>query len=177
MNPPQQQQSERPHPAPVFFAAGQPAELDSRLSDSAQDSLVSAFDNLRVHGRFPRRPSWGTTGTAVTLRSNHFAITYSNAKLYDYTVKIEPKPTIRRIRRRIFQLVEDAPEFAPFKNHVVHDSGGRLISSRPLPIPPNGLDVVIRHYDEDEQGPGPRSPLYVVSIAYNTQLEPEHLNK
>ncbi|KAG8905078.1 hypothetical protein FRB99_000726 [Tulasnella sp. 403] len=161
---------------PAFFAADQPAILDPRFNDSDQDALIGAFNRLRLRGPFPHRPGWGSSGTAVTLRANHFPITFPRTRFYDYTIRIVPRPSIRRIRTRIFQLLEQAPEFAPFGAHVVHDGGGRLISSRVLPIPPAGLDVVIHHYDEDEDGPSPRSVKYTMNITFNATLNTEDLN-
>lgn len=173
--------SRAPRPSPAtertFFASESPATLDPRLSDAAQNALVSSFSNLRLKGKFPHRPGWGSEGAPALMRTNHFNITYPNTRLYDYSVKIEPRPTIRRIRRRLFQLLEDAPAFAPFKSHVVHDSGGRIISSRILPIPPTGVVIHIRHYDSDEDGPNERSMTYLMTIAFNTQLDTDHLNR
>ncbi|KAG8947603.1 hypothetical protein FRC00_009030, partial [Tulasnella sp. 408] len=150
--------------------------MDPRLDESTQNALIGSFNRMQLRGRFPHRPGWGTAGTPVTMRTNHFAITYPAAKLYDYTVKMEPRAKIRRIRKRVWQLLEEAPEFLPFKNHVVHDSGARIISSRYLPLPPNGLNVSIRHYDEDEDGPNENSVIYTLNITFNTQLDTNDLN-
>ncbi|KAG8933796.1 hypothetical protein FRC01_007042, partial [Tulasnella sp. 417] len=175
----QQQQQMPPQPSgqrPTFFGSGQPAVLDPRLDENTQNALIGSFNRMQLRGRFPHRPGWGTAGTPVTMRTNHFAITYPAAKLFDYTVKMEPRAKIRRIRKRVWQLLEEAPEFLPFKNHIVHDSGARIISSRYLPLPPNGLNVSIRHYDEDEDGPDENSVVYTLNITFNTQLDTNDLN-
>ena len=171
------QQRLPPAPDQACYASDQPAVVDARLDDQSQNALIGAFNRLRVRGKFPNRPGWGTSGKPVTMRANHFAITYSTARIYDYTVKIEPKPNIRRIRKRIFQLLEQAPEFASFKPHTVHDSGGRIISSKVLPIPLTGQEINVRYYDEDEEAPHPHSITYVVTITFNSQLDIDTFNK
>lgn len=160
-----------------IYAFGRPALLESRLNDDVQDALVTAFGSLSVTSGFPHRPGWGTVGEPVKYRVNHFPIQFPKTVLYDYRVRIDPKPTIARIRKRIYNLLEATPEFAHFRDHIVHDSANRMIASRRLPIPAQGTSISLRYFDEDEPGPTPRSVVYTLTITYNTQLDTHSLSR
>lgn len=154
-----------------------PTEQQTDRSDSGQQVPRDITDLQAVYSRFPRRPGWGRFGSPITLRANHFPITWRNNALHDYTIFIEPKPSVRRIRHRILRLLEGTPEFASFKNHVVHDNGARLISTLLLPIPHDGILTVIQYYDEDEEGPGPKSPFFTITISYVAPLDLKSFEK
>ena len=162
---------------PSIFAANQPAPVDSRLAPAAQDTLIATFKRLHLDGDFPHRPSWGNEGRPIKLRANFFPVEYPRVELYDYTVKLEPSVNIKRVRKRVYQLLEKAPEFEPFKDHVVHDSGGRLIASRKLPIPETGIIISIPFFDEDEEGASANSKIYHLTITPNNTLDTENLNR
>lgn len=161
----------------LIFAEHAPADIDPRLSDTTQDALVDSLRSLQLSTTFPHRPGWGTVGEPCRYRVNHFPVSFPDTQLYEYRVRMDPRPTITRIRKRIFAILETSPEFAPFKDHVVHDNASRLIASRRLPIPDEGITIVVRHYDDDEAGPTARSTTHTLTIAYNTRLDTESLNR
>ncbi|KAG9014147.1 hypothetical protein FRB94_014240 [Tulasnella sp. JGI-2019a] len=160
----------------LIYAENRPASIDPRLSDTTQNALVDSLQSLQLSTTFPHRPGWGTAGEPCRYRVNHFPIHFPNTQLFEYRVKIEPKPTITRIRKRIFNILETSPEFAPFKGHIVHDNASRMIASRRLPIPDQGISIIIRYFDADEPGPTVRSIAYTLTIAYSCQLDTEGLN-
>ncbi|KAG8934182.1 hypothetical protein FRC02_010448 [Tulasnella sp. 418] len=166
-------------PGPGIFAPNVPAILDARLEDDAlQQSLVSRFNTLQLTGDFPYRSNWGTVGTPVKLRANHFALNYQKGQLlWDYSVKIEPAVSVKRIKKRIFALLENSRDFQEFKSHVVHDSAGRLISSVKLPLPDGGIKIPVQFYDEDQDGPPANAKVYNVSVALVNELDTSSLDK
>ncbi|KAG8882866.1 hypothetical protein FRB98_003417 [Tulasnella sp. 332] len=160
----------------LIFAEYTPANIDPRLSDTTQDALVDSFQSLKLSTTFPHRPGWGTAGEPCRYRVNHFPVTFPGTQLFEYRIKIDPRPTITRIRKRVFAILETSPEFVPFKDHIVHDNASRLIASRRLPIPDGGISIIVRHYDEDEAGPTVRSTTHTLTITYITQLDTDSLN-
>lgn len=153
-----------------IFAADRPANIDSRLKDKDQADLVNSFKNLSVEpDALPLRPGWGTLGTSVKLRSNYFPIVKLPRKpLYEYDIIINPEPKDKRIKKRIFTLLEDIQEYAQYKNQVAHDSSGKMISASLLPRP---LAINVQLYDEDEAGPREDSQTYTLDIAIIRELE------
>lgn len=85
---------------------------------------------------------------------------------------------MRRLKRRIFDLLELSPEFSPFAKGSANDGSTKLISSTLLPIPDAGtLDIAVRLYDEDEDGPNEHSKTYEVSIGFVTEHDTATLQR
>lgn len=116
----------------------------------------------------PLRPDWGKIGTPVTLRSNFFAVKIPKGPLYEYEVRISPNTTVRRVKRRIFELLEELPQYATFKRMVAHDFGAMLIAAKKLPQPIT-FDVVF--YEEDEGGPHEHSKTYNIEFIYIQDID------
>lgn len=97
----------------------------------------------------PPRPDFGTIGTNIKLRTNFFPITVPKKTFYEYDIVITPAVAIRRVKRRIFQLAEQTPDWTThgLKGKVAHDHTSKLISITKLPQP---LVITIVFFDEDE---------------------------
>lgn len=139
------------------------------MSGSDQSALVSAFKSVSLTANdLPLRPGWGTNGTPIQMRSNFFAVKLPRGPLCEYDVKITPAIAIRRVKRRIFQLLEENPDYARFKVGVAHDFGAKLIAARRLPQP---LSFEVPFYDDDKNAPGPKDKTYVVEIIFIQDLD------
>lgn len=139
--------------------------------------LVDSFKSLTVTLKaddLPLRPGWGTTGTAIKLRSNYFAVKLPKGPLYEYDVKITPAAAARRMNRRIFALLEQTPGFAPYRGAVAHDSSAKLIAAKKLPQP---LALTVPYFDEDESGPQPGGKTYTVEITFIQDLDVTALSR
>lgn len=153
----------------IFSAPDQPSTIDARLEKNDQDALVQAFRGISLNpSELPLRPGWGTLGQPVSLRSNFFAVRVPRGPLCEYDVKIKPAVAIRRIKRRIFELLEQLPEYARYKGGVAHDFGQKLIASRRLPQP---LAFDVPFYDEDEGGPREGGKTYNVEISFIQDID------
>lgn len=153
---------------PVIFAEGSPAQSPPRLSDTSHSDLVTSFKALRVIPDRPLRPGYGTLGTAITLRSNFFPIRLPKGPIYDYNVDISPKTDIKRLKIRIFQLLEQTPMCTPHLPYIAHDRSQRLVSARKLPQP---LDIQVPFYEEEETAPRAGATVYTVSIKFERELD------
>ncbi|KAG2050097.1 Piwi-domain-containing protein [Suillus hirtellus] len=151
-----------------------PTSVDQRLA--TLDQLVSSFKKLAFNPKRPHRPGYGTLGRQITLRANFFPIKLPKGPIYDYHVEITPSTDIKRIRARLFQLLEQSNqqgwrEFVPF---TAHDSSERLVSFKKLPQP---LDVHVQYYEEGEAGPNAKSKMYTFGITYTGSMDVAQLTK
>lgn len=94
--------------------------------------------------------------------------------MYDYVVEISPKTDINRLKKRIFQLLEQTPMCAPHLPYIAHDHSQRLVSARKLPQP---LDISVPFYDDHEQAPRQGATVYTVSIKFERQLDINDMNQ
>ncbi|KDQ50202.1 hypothetical protein JAAARDRAFT_63333 [Jaapia argillacea MUCL 33604] len=161
------------------FLPGQPAEIDARLRDNAQDALVASFRNLTVAPTgqdLPLRPGYGKNGRAIKLRANFFPVRVPKIPLQEYDVAITPASgtTNRRLKRRIWQLAEETRDWADagMRNAVAHDHSAKLIASKKLPQP---LTIAVPYYDEDEAGPQPNGKTYTLTFNYVQELDTGNL--
>ncbi|THH27194.1 hypothetical protein EUX98_g6995 [Antrodiella citrinella] len=175
------------------FAAGVPATIDARLTDTSQDQIVASLRSLKLQDTdLPIRPDFGTVGKAIKLRTNFFPVKVPKGPLYEYEVTITPATTVKRLRRRIFQLAENTTDWANagMTRTVAHDHASKLIAARSLPQP---LEIKVPFTEEDEgeiiappqpakggkpgkKGGGPKKPQeYVLTINFVQELETESL--
>ncbi|KAG2753631.1 Piwi-domain-containing protein [Suillus brevipes Sb2] len=151
-----------------------PASVDQRLA--TLDHLVSSFKKLTFNPERPHRPGFGTLGNPITLRANFFPIKLSKGPIYDYHVEITPSTDIKRIRARLFDLLEQSnqQDWAEFVSSISHDGSQRLVSKKKLPQP---LDVQVQYYEEGEAGPNARSKTYTFAIIHTADLDIGQLTK
>ncbi|KAL4242774.1 argonaute family protein [Abortiporus biennis] len=175
-----------------ILAEGQPAVIDARLTDNSQDQLVVSFQRLKLNDNdLPTRPDFGTIGTPIKLRTNFFPVKVPKGPLYEYDVVITPAVSIRRVKRRIFQLAEATNDWAEagMTRAVAHDHSSKLIAARLLPQP---LEIKVPFTDEDGEAPastaaqpkggkkggkkGDKKPReYVLTIKYIQDIETQSL--
>jgi hypothetical protein len=97
----------------------------------------------------PLRPDFGTVGPDFKLRTNFFPIKLPKKTLYEYDITITPGTTIKRIKRRIFELAEATNDWTQhgLKGKVAHDFASKLVAVNKLPDP---LVIKIIFKDDDE---------------------------
>lgn len=97
----------------------------------------------------PPRPDFGSNGKTIKLRTNFFPIKIPKMTFYEYDIAIAPSTTVRRLKRRIFQLAEQTSDWTQhgLAGGVAHDHSSKLISVKKLPQP---LVIKILYSDEDE---------------------------
>lgn len=128
--------------------------MDARLQSNSEDQLVASFRSLQLQDAdLPVRPGFGTIGTPIKLRTNFFPVKVPKGPLYEYDVTIAPAVSVRRVKRRIFQLAEQTNDWAQagMTGRVAHDHASKLIAVDKLPQP-----LVIRVPFTDEEDAEPR---------------------
>ena len=97
----------------------------------------------------PPRPDFGTVGPPFKMRTNFFPVKVPKKTIFEYDVAITPSVSIRRVKRRIFQLAEATNDWTQhgLKGKVAHDFSSKLIAVNKLPDP---LVIKIIFTDEDE---------------------------
>ncbi|KAH9994550.1 argonaute-like protein [Russula compacta] len=164
-----------------IFGEGQPAVIDSRLANSAEDRLILSFKSLSLRqDAMPPRPDYGTKGKPIKLRTNFFPIRVPKGPLHEYDVSISPRDVSnRRVRRRIFQLAESTQDWFSngLKGRVAHDSSAKLIAANLLPQP---LTITLTYFEDDdvegrikEQG----KKEYTLTIKYIQPIETDGLQQ
>lgn len=127
----------------------------------------------------PLRPDFGTQGQVIKLRTNFFPVKVPKGPLYEYDVSISPTAgtAIRRLKRRIYQLAEQSPEWSSYglKGVVAHDHSTKLIAARKLPQP---LSIRVPFYDENDPPPKPGTGKeYTLTFEYAQDIETQSLVK
>ena len=160
---------------PLIFAEGAPVEIALRLSEASHTDLIKSFKSLAIKPQRPVRPGFGTLGTTTgKLRANFFALKLPKGPFYDYVVEIRPMTNINRLKKRIFQLLEQSPGCAPHLPYIAHDHSERLVAARELPQP---LDISVPFYDDHESGPSQAATVYIISIKFQRQLKMDDMNQ
>ena len=131
------------------YAENVPANFDVRVTDNSQDNLIKEMQNLAIKPTdLPLRPDFGTVGKAFKMRTNFFPIKLPKMTIFEYDVAITPSTTIRRVKRRIFELAEATNDWTQhLKGKVAHDYSSKLVAVKRLPDP---LVIKIIFKDEDE---------------------------
>lgn len=81
----------------------------------------------------PRRPGYGTAGDISHLRTNYFMVeAKAGQQLFVYEVAIAPDITHKKKRKRLFEILENDPQFVAIKEHVATDCGQILVSAKIL---------------------------------------------
>ncbi|KAF8523721.1 Piwi-domain-containing protein [Hysterangium stoloniferum] len=166
---------------PVIFTPPPSAnsQVDPQLV-AAGDKLIDKFKSVKVDSGVepPLRPNYGKAGTPITIRANHFAIKVPEGPFYEYKIYFQPEVKIKRVRKRLLEIVENTPELSQFKNFVAHDGSEKLVASKKLPAPNNGpLDVSVKLFDEDEKGPDNKAKTYVISFSYVSEINSSNMNE
>ncbi|KAI9435236.1 argonaute-like protein [Russula earlei] len=163
-----------------IFAEGQPAVVDARLANSAEDRLILSFKSLSLRqDAMPPRPDYGTKGKPIKLRTNFFPIRIPKNPLHEYDVSIFPKEVSnRRMKRRIFQLAEATQDWVSngLKGRVAHDSSAKLIAADILPQP---LTISVPYFedDDDQSSVEKEKRVYTLTIKYTQPIETESLQR
>ncbi|KAG6828038.1 hypothetical protein H0H87_003026, partial [Tephrocybe sp. NHM501043] len=159
---------------PVIYAESAPANIPSRLDDKSHASLIKSFKSLKVIPDRPLRPGFGTLGNPITLRANFFPVTLAKGPIYDYVVEISPTTDIKRIRGRLFELMERSPACAQHLPYIAHDRSQRLVSIKKLPQP---LDIQVPFFEDPDTAPRPGAKVYIMSIKFERELKPDSLTE
>ncbi|KAI9432931.1 argonaute-like protein [Lactarius indigo] len=162
-----------------IFAEGQPAVVDSRLANSAEDRLILSFKSLSLRqDAMPPRPDYGTKGKQIKLRTNFFPVRVPKGPLYEYDVSCSPQAaSSRRVKRRIFQLAETSEDWISngLKGCVAHDFSAKLIAAKILPQP---LTVTVLYFEEDDDSGNDRGKKeYTLTIKYIQPIETDSLQQ
>lgn len=124
------------------------------------------------------RPNFATVGTEIKLRSNFFPVKVPTGPLFEYDVALSPTAGTanRRVKRRIFQLAEQTPDWTTkgLAGLVAHDHSSKLISAKKLQEP---LAIRVAYYDEDEAPPTKDGKEYTLTIKFIQNIDTSALVK
>ncbi|KAF7762168.1 hypothetical protein Agabi119p4_8761 [Agaricus bisporus var. burnettii] len=166
-------------PAGIYSPPNRPIAIDARLRDGSQKQVMAGLKSAPINEKgLPLRLDLGTKGREIALRTNYFAMTIPKGPFYDYEVVTTPAVSIRRVRRRIFEIAEDTETWKKIlAGCVAHDHSAKLVASKLLPQP---LSIDVPFYEEDDDPPAKGSQprkMYTLTIKFGRELETESLRK
>ncbi|KAF8513192.1 Piwi domain-containing protein [Gautieria morchelliformis] len=164
---------------PIIFTPEAPSDVDPKLISDG-DQLVKSFSTLKLQdeGDLPLRPGYGKEGKAIKVRANHFSmLKIPKGPIYEYKVSFHPEVKSKRIRRRLLEILEDAPEYEPYKSFTAHDWSEKLVAAKKLPSPDNApLEVTVKLVDEDEMRPNTNAKAYNITFTFVNEINSDNLD-
>ena len=125
----------------------------------------------------PPRQDFGTIGPSFKLRTNFFPVKLPKKTIYEYDISITPSTTIRRMKRRLFELAEATPDWTQhgLKGKVAHDFSSKLISVTKLPDP-LVIKFIFKDDDEDVKDKKKQKPKeYTFTFKFVKDLDTSNL--
>lgn len=162
----------------IFEDPSQPSTIDQRLTRDSQNDLVNALQALTISpesSELPVRPGWGKNGTQIQLRSNFFPVKFSGGLFEEYDVKITPAVSVKRVKKRIFELLDAHPDYQRYRVACAHDYSAKLYAAKKLPQP---LSFELQYYEEDDgRGNRENRKTYALEIFHIQELHLGILNQ
>ncbi len=157
----------------------------SQAVHDKEDAVVASNKELSLDtltladSKLPLRPSYGTIGRVIHLRTNYFAMAIDpNRSIYKYTVTIkaerkkfkddgmeqeEPKPG--RKQRQAFSILFEEPEFRNLHPGLATDYANTVLTSAPVKLGPTKSKVFNFIYrDVEDRVARPNATRYSFTI-------------
>ena len=114
----------------------------------------------------PARPSYGTTGEAIVLRTNYFELrARPESQIFRYDFEISPKiEKNKRKTHRLIQLLFDHGPKELKQDHVATDYHSYLVTAKPLPFKAASHVLSMKYYELEDGGPRPDATEYKMEI-------------
>lgn len=160
----------------------QPPDQDVEKKENALIGGISLSGLSLGDFDLPSRPSYGTRGRPIVLRTNYFKmVTRPGAELFRYNLEIEPAlknpsggPNRRKIRRLIELLIASYSQLRGAG--VATDYGKFIITATKLQFGDKDSIVLQQKlYEAEDSGPGPKATTYKVKIAEDGRLQIQQL--
>lgn len=143
--------------------------------ENAQISDISLSGLSLGDFSLPSRPSYGTRGRAIVLRTNFLTLKPKpGLVLYRYNIEVEPaikNPTGGPNRRKTRRLIELLIASNNQLRDVATDYGKFIITATKLPLKDNTISLNQKFYEIEDSGPGPKSTTHKVKITLDGRLE------
>lgn len=124
----------------------------------------------------PSRPGYGTEGSSLVVYANYVQLfPPRDLTLYVYDVsEVNPAVAGKKRAQVIRLLINEAPELADYRNHVVTDFRSTLISRKKLELAvvagQQAPVVAVTYKAEGEDDPKDRAPEYKVTVKQTKTL-------
>ncbi|KAL8838989.1 MAG: hypothetical protein Q9170_001919 [Blastenia crenularia] len=164
----------------------QPPDADVERQENA---LIRKGEEISLSGlslddvTLPSRPSYGTQGRAIVLRTNYFKmVTKPGAVIHRYDIKISPQiknPKVdtvnRRKTRRLIELV--IASNPPLQSAgVATDYGKFFVTGHELKLGETGSRVITQKFWEaEDDGPRPQATTHQITISNKHSIPVQEL--
>ncbi|KAI4283554.1 MAG: hypothetical protein L6R38_002084 [Xanthoria sp. 2 TBL-2021] len=176
----------------IFTPQNEPLQAPDPKVEERENALIRPGEEISLSGlslddyTLPARPSYGTQGRPIVLRTNYFnMLTKPGAQIFRYQIQVSPKiltktskdenpKSNRRKTRRLIQLViQNTP---PLQGPgIATDFQMLLFSAKQLSLENGSRTLQQRYYEPEEEGPGPRSTNHQVKITEDGSISVQQL--
>ncbi|KAI4118568.1 MAG: hypothetical protein LQ345_001405 [Seirophora villosa] len=147
--------------------------------EQRENALVRPGEDISLSGlsldefTLPSRPSFGTNGRQIVLRTNYFRVTTKpGAEIFRYEMGFspslsDPEKKNRTNRRKTRRLVE----LLFINNPQLHGAGFAtdyskfIVTAQKLPLQGREIELQQRYYEAEESGPRPNATNYKITIS------------
>lgn len=156
----------------------------SAIVQHQEDENVKAYAEPDLAGlslvdqTLPLRPSYGTRGRNVILRTNYFSLNLDEkTELYRYSIDISPAAASRK-RRQIIALFLATPTFGNIRPGVATDYSTIIVTASKLDLGDNAvLEESVLYCNEHELTPRPHAATYTVKLSQIREVKVTDLLK
>lgn len=172
----------------IFTPQNETLQPPDQKVEEKENTLLRRGEEFSLSGLsiddvpLPGRPSYGTQGRPIVLRTNYFnMLSQPGAKIFRYQLDISPKLVDertgrvqrRKIRRLIQLVIQNTP---PLQGSGIATDYAKLVfSAKQLSLEDGSRTLKQRYYEPEDQGPGPKSKDYLVKITEDGSLSVQEL--
>ncbi|KAL9005566.1 MAG: hypothetical protein Q9188_001658 [Gyalolechia gomerana] len=164
----------------IYTAGGEPLKPPAADVEKQENALIRRGEEISLSGlslddlTLPSRPSYGTKGRPIVVRTNYFHLLTKpgGATIFRYQMDFEPslkdEKTGRVNRRKTRRLVELL--FSDNTNlqsaGVATDYSKLIVTAHKLPLgSAGGITIPQKYWEAEDDGPSPNSKTYKVKIS------------
>ncbi|KAL8652070.1 MAG: hypothetical protein Q9226_004420 [Calogaya cf. arnoldii] len=179
----------------IFTPQNEPAQApapDPKVEER-EKALIRPGEEISLSGlsidefTLPARPSYGTQGRPIVLRTNYFnMLTKQGAQIFRYELEISPKlvtktskddknPKVnrRKTRRLVQLLIQNTP---PLRGPgIATDFQKFLFSAKQLPLEKGSRTLEQRYWEPEDEGPNEKSSVHQVKITADGSISVQEL--
>ncbi|KAL8766292.1 MAG: hypothetical protein Q9209_006882 [Squamulea sp. 1 TL-2023] len=171
----------------IFTAGGEPLEQPDEEVEKKENAVIRPREEVPLGAlsindySLPPRPSHGTQGRKIVLRTNYFKmLTRPGAVIYRYKINITPKienPSGGINRRKTRRLVEllIANNSSLKTPGVATEYGKLFFSAAKLPLGGSSMTLTQKFWELEDDGPGPNSTTYKVNLSEDGSIPIQQL--
>ncbi|KAL9031872.1 MAG: hypothetical protein Q9196_000127 [Gyalolechia fulgens] len=158
----------------LYTAGGEPLEPPAADVEKQENALIRRGEEISLSGlslddlTLPSRPSYGTNGRPIVVRTNYFKLLTKpgGVTIFRYHMSFEPSlQDQRRKNRRLVELLFSSNTILQSAG-VATDYSNLIVTAQKLPLGNGGgITIPQKYWEAEDDGPSPKSKTYNVTIS------------